>query len=157
MYWKLFHALFMVQLMNFDLCRRHNGFCPLLSFTSGRSNHGRSSHHDEMSAAFEARADAFERGQAAYARAIAASKVPYDVLDVEVKQFDDDFYEFRCSIKELERRLGSKYKALDKALASRRRELCVLLGQSEAELDAMTELVKVDEAKVADEEDLTPI
>ena len=33
--------------------------------------------------------------------------VPYDVLDVEVKQFDDDFYEFRCSIKELERRLGS--------------------------------------------------
>ena len=34
-------------------------------------------------------------------------KVPYDVLDVEVKQFDDDFYEFRCSIKELERRLGS--------------------------------------------------
>ena len=33
--------------------------------------------------------------------------VPYDVLDVEVKQFDDDFYVFRCSIKELERRLGS--------------------------------------------------
>ena len=34
-------------------------------------------------------------------------KVGYDVLDVEVKQFDDDFYEFRCQIKELERRLGS--------------------------------------------------
>jgi dynein heavy chain len=34
-------------------------------------------------------------------------QVPYDVLDVEVKKFDDDFYVFRCSIKELERRLGS--------------------------------------------------
>ena len=34
-------------------------------------------------------------------------KLPYDVLDVETKQFDDDFYEFRCQIKELERRLGS--------------------------------------------------
>jgi len=33
--------------------------------------------------------------------------VEYDVLDVDVKQFDDDFYVFRCSIKELERRLGS--------------------------------------------------
>ena len=37
----------------------------------------------------------------------AFAKVPYDVLDVEVKQFDDDFYDFRCQIKELERRLGS--------------------------------------------------
>ena len=34
-------------------------------------------------------------------------KLPYDVLDVETKQFDDDFYDFRCQIKELERRLGS--------------------------------------------------
>ncbi|CAM9107555.1 unnamed protein product [Discosporangium mesarthrocarpum] len=33
--------------------------------------------------------------------------VPYDILDVAAKQFDDDFYEFRCSIKELERRLGA--------------------------------------------------
>lgn len=33
--------------------------------------------------------------------------MPYDVLDIEAKQFDDDFYEFRCQIKELERRLGS--------------------------------------------------
>jgi dynein heavy chain len=33
--------------------------------------------------------------------------VPYDIMDVGAKQFDDDFYEFRCSIKELERRLGS--------------------------------------------------
>ena len=33
--------------------------------------------------------------------------LPYDVLDVDVKQFDDDFYSFRASIKELERRLGS--------------------------------------------------
>ena len=33
--------------------------------------------------------------------------VPYDIMDVAAKQFDDDFYEFRCSIKELERRLGA--------------------------------------------------
>ena len=33
--------------------------------------------------------------------------VQYDIMDVESKQFDDDFYEFRCVIKELERRLGS--------------------------------------------------
>ena len=33
--------------------------------------------------------------------------LPYDVLDVEVKQFDEDFYTFRAEIKELERRLGS--------------------------------------------------
>ena len=25
--------------------------------------------------------------------------VPYDILDVGKKQFDDDFYEFRCRIK----------------------------------------------------------
>ena len=31
----------------------------------------------------------------------------YNLLSVESKEFDDDFYEFRCSIKELERRLGS--------------------------------------------------
>ena len=31
----------------------------------------------------------------------------YDILDVEVKKFDDDFYEFRRTVKELERRLGS--------------------------------------------------
>jgi dynein heavy chain len=33
--------------------------------------------------------------------------VGYDIMDVSAKQFDDDFYEFRCSIKELERRLGA--------------------------------------------------
>eukprot|EP01042_Synura_sphagnicola_P001438 gene1438-1642_t len=33
--------------------------------------------------------------------------VPYDIMDVGAKEFDDDFYEFRCSIKELERRLGA--------------------------------------------------
>ena len=37
----------------------------------------------------------------------AFKNVPYDIMDVGVKQFDDDFYEFRCRIKELERRLGS--------------------------------------------------
>ena len=31
----------------------------------------------------------------------------YDILDVECKDFDDDFYEFRRTVKELERRLGS--------------------------------------------------
>ena len=33
--------------------------------------------------------------------------VDYDIMDVGAKRFDDDFYEFRCRIKELERRLGS--------------------------------------------------
>ena len=33
--------------------------------------------------------------------------VDYDIMDVSAKRFDDDFYEFRCKIKELERRLGS--------------------------------------------------
>ena len=33
--------------------------------------------------------------------------VSYDIMDVGAKAFDDDFYDFRCSIKELERRLGS--------------------------------------------------
>eukprot|EP01041_Mallomonas_annulata_P000386 gene386-700_t len=33
--------------------------------------------------------------------------VPYDIMDVGAKEFDDDFYDFRCSIKELERRLGA--------------------------------------------------
>jgi dynein heavy chain len=33
--------------------------------------------------------------------------VQYDIMDVGAKSFDDDFYEFRCSIKELERRLGA--------------------------------------------------
>lgn len=33
--------------------------------------------------------------------------VPYDIMDVGAKAFDDDFYDFRCSIKELERRLGA--------------------------------------------------
>ena len=28
-------------------------------------------------------------------------------MDVGAKKFDDDFYAFRCSIKELERRLGA--------------------------------------------------
>lgn len=28
-------------------------------------------------------------------------------MDIEIKQFDDDFYEFRSKIKELERRLAS--------------------------------------------------
>ena len=38
----------------------------------------------------------------------AFKKLPYDALDVETKQFDDDFYDFRCQIKELERRLGAQ-------------------------------------------------
>lgn len=34
-------------------------------------------------------------------------KVSYDIMNVSAKEFDDDFYEFRCKIKELERRLAS--------------------------------------------------
>ena len=34
-------------------------------------------------------------------------KVTYDIMNVGAKEFDDDFYEFRCKIKELERRLAS--------------------------------------------------
>jgi len=33
--------------------------------------------------------------------------VPYDIMEVERKEFDDDFYKFRNRIKELERRLGA--------------------------------------------------
>ena len=33
--------------------------------------------------------------------------VNYDIMDIEKRQFDDDFYKFRCRIKELERRLAS--------------------------------------------------
>jgi dynein heavy chain len=33
--------------------------------------------------------------------------VPYDIMDIEQRQFDDDFYKFRQRIKELERRLAS--------------------------------------------------
>lgn len=29
-------------------------------------------------------------------------KVEYDIMDVSRKEFDDDFYEFRCKIKNLE-------------------------------------------------------
>mmetsp|Transcript_8755 Transcript_8755/g.8052 ORF Transcript_8755/g.8052 Transcript_8755/m.8052 type:complete len:158 (+) Transcript_8755:1357-1830(+) len=35
------------------------------------------------------------------------TKVKYEIMDIEKKQFDDDFYKFRCRIKELERRLAS--------------------------------------------------
>jgi dynein heavy chain, axonemal len=33
--------------------------------------------------------------------------VQYDIMDIEKRQFDDDFYKFRQKIKELERRLAS--------------------------------------------------
>ena len=33
--------------------------------------------------------------------------VQYDIMDIEKRQFDDDFYKFRQRIKELERRLAS--------------------------------------------------
>lgn len=35
------------------------------------------------------------------------SQVTYDVMDVDAKQFDEDFYGFRVVIKELERRLAA--------------------------------------------------
>ena len=34
-------------------------------------------------------------------------EVEYNIMDVSAKKFDDDFYEFRLKIKELERRLAS--------------------------------------------------
>jgi len=33
--------------------------------------------------------------------------VKYEIMDIEQRAFDDDFYKFRLSIKELERRLAS--------------------------------------------------
>lgn len=33
--------------------------------------------------------------------------VKYDIMDINEKNFDDDFYDFRTKIKELERRLAS--------------------------------------------------
>lgn len=33
--------------------------------------------------------------------------VPYDIMDISIRKFDDDFYQFRCRIKDLERRLAS--------------------------------------------------
>ena len=34
-------------------------------------------------------------------------QVDYDIISISIRKFDDDFYQFRCRIKELERRLGS--------------------------------------------------
>ena len=33
--------------------------------------------------------------------------VEYAIMDISIRKFDDDFYKFRCRIKELERRLAS--------------------------------------------------
>ena len=38
---------------------------------------------------------------------ITSSKLTDDIMDVDKKEFDDDFYEFRTCIKSLERRLAS--------------------------------------------------
>jgi dynein heavy chain len=35
------------------------------------------------------------------------TSVPYDIMDIEKREFDDDFYKFRQRIKELERRIAS--------------------------------------------------
>lgn len=37
----------------------------------------------------------------------AFTSVTYDIMNISEKKFDDDFYEFRSKIKELERRLAS--------------------------------------------------
>lgn len=43
-----------------------------------------------------------------FSEAVAAfTSVQYDIMDIEKRQFDDDFYKFRQRIKELERRLAS--------------------------------------------------
>ncbi len=34
-------------------------------------------------------------------------QVTYDIMDIEKREFDDDFFKFRQRIKELERRLAS--------------------------------------------------
>ena len=34
-------------------------------------------------------------------------KVSYDIMDIDKREFDDDFYKFRCEVKGLERRLAS--------------------------------------------------
>jgi dynein heavy chain, axonemal len=34
-------------------------------------------------------------------------QVDYDIMDISARKFDEDFYNFRCRIKELERRLGA--------------------------------------------------
>jgi dynein heavy chain len=34
-------------------------------------------------------------------------EVKYDIMDIEKREFEDDFYKFRQRIKELERRLAS--------------------------------------------------
>ena len=36
-----------------------------------------------------------------------ATNEQYDMIDISNRKFDDDFYKFRCRIKELERRLAS--------------------------------------------------
>jgi len=33
--------------------------------------------------------------------------VPYDIMDIQQSAFDDDFYKYRCQVKELERRLSA--------------------------------------------------
>ena len=35
------------------------------------------------------------------------TSVKYDILDIEKREFDDDFFKFRQRVKELERRLAS--------------------------------------------------
>jgi dynein heavy chain len=35
------------------------------------------------------------------------TSLEYEIMDIEQRQFDDDFFQFRCRIKELERRLAS--------------------------------------------------
>ena len=37
----------------------------------------------------------------------AFQQVTYDIMHVEEKQFDDDFFQFRCAVKELDRRLAT--------------------------------------------------
>jgi len=34
-------------------------------------------------------------------------QVPYDVMDINASRFDDDFYRYRCEVKELDRRLAA--------------------------------------------------
>ena len=49
---------------------------------------------NQISKEFEQAVDAF-------------TQVKYDIMNISEKDFDDDFYQFRSKIKELERRLAS--------------------------------------------------
>ncbi len=53
-------------------------------------------------------------------------QVTYDVMDVDAKQFDTDFYSFRVVIKELERRLAAIIIQAGMSSPARKAESCLV-------------------------------